>query len=881
MTKAMLTGLLGAWLLVVAVLPARAAEPRAPQPYVVLVGISEFADKQIQSRPHAEDDIKALYDLFTDKKYLGADADHVRLLLGKEDAERKSQPATKDNILKALEWLKEAKQDDTVIFAYMGQGCSLGDNGDRRCYFGSDSTLKDRSKDGVASSHVAEIFDKIKSQKLCALIDVNFKGFTSKDPIPEATLGSPPYKEFLGDDGSDEHNPLPGRVVFLATNGLLTSLDLEKHGVFTQALLDGLTKGAADKDGYEPDGVVTIDELNDYLEKEMPELLKKYGTTKEEKNQAHWVLPLPQRMTERATPHFVLVRNPEVAGKVQEALTKLDKLAADKKISTEFAEEGHTLLAQMPRLESQRELRKAYQKLVAEAITPEAFTTTRKAILDSTKLDRATAKKFATKVLEASQTLHDQYVKKVEQPELVAWAIRGLYRKLEEKIPADVTERLTKIKELNDDDLIALLTDVRQRLGKREDLDKHKDVDISLEKMTSHLDPHTTYYDPEVARKMGEQIGGEFKGVGIQIRKDPVSDMLMVVTPIKNSPAHKAGIYAGDLITTVTRNTDENNKELATPEVFSTKGMAIDQAVKKIKGKEGTKVKLTIQREGASVPLDFELVRSRVAVESVLGIKRKHDGEWDFYVDPENKIGYIRLTEFQRNSFKDMKEVMDKLTKAGLKGFILDLRFNPGGLLDVARDISDLFIDDGLIVTIRPRVGREHPMFGKSEGSLLNFPMVCMVNGQSASGSEIVSACLQDHKRALIVGERSYGKGSVQNIQPFDPGNTDPDEDKGELKFTTATFWRPSNKNLNKSSTSGKEEDEWGVRPDKGYLVELSRKERDDLYEHQRNAETIPRPDKPPVEEKTEFKDVQLDKALEYLRGQIKMAAATSTKKAG
>jgi C-terminal peptidase prc len=484
-------------------------------------------------------------------------------------------------------------------------------------------------------------------------------------------------------------------------------------------------------------------------------------------------------------------------------------------------------------------------------------------------------------VLEASQMLHDHYVKKVEQHELVAWAIRGLYRKLEEKVPTDISERLTKIKELSDEDLSALLTDVRQRLGKREDLDKHKDVDISLEKMTSHLDPYTTYAEPELARKLQDQISGEFKGVGIQIRKDTVNDMLQVVTPIKNSPAHKAGIYAGDVITTVTRTTDDEGKDLIMPEVFSTKAMPIDMAVKKIKGKEGTKVKLTIQREGASVPLDFELVRTRVSVESVLGIKRKHDGDWDFYVDPENKIGYIRLTEFQRNSFKDMREAMEKMNKAGLKGFILDLRFNPGGLLDVAKDISDLFIDDGLIVTIRPRVGREYPMYGRHDGSLLDFPMVCLVNGQSASGSEIVSACLQDHKRSLIVGERSYGKGSVQNIQSFDPGNTEADEEKGELKFTTATFWRPSNKNLNKSSTSGKDEDEWGVRPDKGWLVELSRKERDDLFEHQRNAETIPRPDKPLPEEKTDFKDVQLEKALEYLRGQIKMAAATPTKKAG
>ena len=187
-----------------------------------------------------------------------------------------------------------------------------------------------------------------------------------------------------------------------------------------------------------------------------------------------------------------------------------------------------------------------------------------------------------------------------------------------------------------------------------------------------------------------------------------------------------------------------------------------------------------------------------------------------------------------------------------IRGFILDLRFNPGGLLDSAVKITDLFIGDGLIVSIRPRVGREAKFNGQMEGSMLDFPMVCLVNGFSASGSEIVSAALQDHNRAYIIGERSYGKGSVQNIQPFDGG---------EIKLTTASFWRPSGKNLNKSSTSGKEEEDWGVIPDK--VVKLSPRER--------RGKTA----------KSEFKDKQLDKALEYLRGQIKVGGKTTTKKVG
>jgi carboxyl-terminal processing protease len=285
-------------------------------------------------------------------------------------------------------------------------------------------------------------------------------------------------------------------------------------------------------------------------------------------------------------------------------------------------------------------------------------------------------------------------------------------------------------------------------------------------------------------------------------------------------------------------------------------------------------VKLTCSREGYTEPLEFELTRSRIEVETVLGIKRNNDDSWDYYVDPDNKIGYIRLTTFARNSYRDMLKAVRELAdnkKNGLKGLVLDLRFNPGGLLDVACDISDLFIDDGLIVTIKPRIGRQTPFLGKHAGSYLDFPMVCLVNGQSASGSEIVSACLQDHKRAVIMGERSYGKGSVQNIQDFEGG---------QLKLTTASFWRPSGKNLNKSSTGGKDEDEWGVMPDKGFLLKLSAKERDDLFEHQHNLEIIDHrsKDKDP---KPEFKDTQLEKAVDYLRGQIKTASRSPEKKAG
>jgi len=197
-------------------------------------------------------------------------------------------------------------------------------------------------------------------------------------------------------------------------------------------------------------------------------------------------------------------------------------------------------------------------------------------------------------------------------------------------------------------------------------------------------------------------------------------------------------------------------------------------------------------------------------------------------------------------------------------------------LLDSAVRISDMFIDDGVIVTIKPRTGPETSYIGKSDGSYLTFPMVCLVNGYSASGSEIVAACLQDHGRAIIMGSRSYGKGSVQTILPFETG--------GQLKLTTATFWRPNGQNLNKASTQGRPEDVWGVSPDRGFNLELPIKELNDLMDHQRDREIIQRPDRRAENGKNghTFVDRQLDMALQYLRGQIRTASQNGgNKKAG
>ncbi len=358
-------------------------------------------------------------------------------------------------------------------------------------------------------------------------------------------------------------------------------------------------------------------------------------------------------------------------------------------------------------------------------------------------------------------------------------------------------------------------------------------------------------------------------GIGARLGKDVHSGQLLIVTPIYGGPAHKAGLYAGDLITAITRTIGDDGKRLPNPEKIYTRGLPLQQAKRLLLGEPDSSITLTVQREGRDKSFDITITRGRrVEEESVLGAVRKKDDRWDYLIDNNNKIGYIRILHFARNTSRDLQSAMADRMKQGIQGLILDLRFNPGGLLTAANDVADLFIDDGLIFSVQRRGGPDRAVRfeGRREGSLLGFPMVCLINGSSASASEIVAAALQDHKRALIIGERSEGKASHQNLLDFEVVDPKTGEVKrGVLKVTTAEFKRPNGEPLNKASTPGRESDKWGVVPDK--VMRLRIQERCLLAEHLRKLEWIERPDRRAT---SSFDDRQLAAALEYLRVRIK-----------
>lgn len=862
------SGLLALAATVLAPLAARAADEAAKPPqgaYVVLVGVSDTADPTIQPRPSADADAKAMYDLFADDKYFEVANDRLVLLTSTPDDKRNGRKATRENIMKAVhEATAKTGKDDLLVLMFFGRGASSGET---TCLFAADTTFKERDKTGVLGTDLETDLKAAKDRRLLFVMDVHFKGFEAgKEAVVEPTLRDILSGAFGGEDKGELPNP-HDRVVMLSTVPTYDPLTKGDQGLFAATMLDAL-KGAADTEGYEPDGLVTVDELVKYLEKEVADQARTLGKTQKEKEAIPYVVG-------EDFSHFAITKNPKVTDTVAKRLGALADLEKAGTVTKEMAEEGRGLLARMPKLKAQQELRKQYQGLTDGSLKADEFAKAVATIKAGMVLAEQDAEQYASKVLAAAGAVEARYVKPTNRGELVEAAVRGMYRRLEEPIPTDLEAQLKDPKEWKKSKMEEVLVAARLNLGRREDLDGNKDADLAITMMLASLnDPYTTYYDKEMIKKAESQLRGRFSGVGIQIRRDLVSDALLVATPIKGSPAYKAGIQAGDLIVGIKRDSDPEGNPLTSeqPTEFTTKGMKTDTALEIILGKPGVPVTLVIDSFGEK--RDVTIKRGLVSVETVLGVKRGANDEWSYWLDEQNKIGYVVLTQFAPDTARELYNVVKELKKDGMRGLILDLRFNPGGVLTGAGAICSMFIDDGKVVTVRPRVGQEDVlrtnMFRRFTGTerFTDFPMAVLVNGQSASASEIVSACLQDYNRAVVVGERTYGKGSVQTVEPFRAT-------EGEIKMTTARYFPPGNRNIDKLSSGGKPEDEWGVKPDAGFELKLARDEARDLAEHFREHEIIPRKDgkgEKKEEKKEEFKDTQLEKATDYILRQLKTA---------
>ena len=311
---------------------------------------------------------------------------------------------------------------------------------------------------------------------------------------------------------------------------------------------------------------------------------------------------------------------------------------------------------------------------------------------------------------------------------------------------------------------LELLTEVLRQIEKNyvEPQDDQKLVQGAIKGMVQSLDPHSSFLSKDEHQDLLSETKGSFSGIGIEITVR--DNVLTVVSPIEGSPANKAGIQAGDKIIKI------DGKVAA--------DMTLPEAVKSIRGEKGTKVTLTVMREGAEKPLEFTVIRDVIPIRSVRST----------VLSP--KIAYVRISNFQSKTTNDLSAELEKLENGRkLEGLILDLRNNPGGLLSQAIDVSDLFLDSGVIVSTK---GRESSQDMKASAHKKKtdrtYPIIVLVNGGSASAAEIVAGALQDNKRALILGTKTFGKGSVQTIIPLSDGSG--------LRLTTAMYYTPSGRSI-------------------------------------------------------------------------------------
>jgi len=317
---------------------------------------------------------------------------------------------------------------------------------------------------------------------------------------------------------------------------------------------------------------------------------------------------------------------------------------------------------------------------------------------------------------------------------------------------------------------IDLFGEVLEQINKEyvDEIDQSKSMDSAINGLLQSLDPYSAYMSPEIFNEMQTETSGEFGGLGIEVSME--SGVVKVISPIDDTPAFKAGIKAGDYIVKI------NNTQV--------QGKSLSEAVDLMRGPVGSGIELTIRRRGEKKALTFNIIREIIQIQSVKADLLK------------NNIGYIRLTSFNENSGKQIEKEIKKFEKnTSIKAYILDLRNNPGGLLSQAIKISDFFLNTGEIVSTKSRKASENRKWFAKKGDLTNGKtLIVLINYGSASASEIVAGALKDHKRAILLGKNSYGKGSVQSIIPL--------KNDGAIRLTVAKYYLPSGKSISEVGVS-------------------------------------------------------------------------------
>ena len=411
---------------------------------------------------------------------------------------------------------------------------------------------------------------------------------------------------------------------------------------------------------------------------------------------------------------------------------------------------------------------------------------------------------------------------------------------------SSITDNLEKADREDYYELLMVFADTIDQIERNyvEKISRRELVEAAIEGALNALDPYSNYIAPDELDRFKVEVENEFGGIGIRV-DGRRRGQLRVISPLVGTPAYRGGILAGDLIRAI------DGKPM--------REMSLDDAIRSMKGRAGTSVTLTIYHPYTNETEDIELTREVVKVATILGDQRQDDDSWQFMYDTDAKIAYVRITAFGRDSNDELRAVLKSLSEDGMRGLIVDLRWNPGGLLKTAIEVSDMFLSSGTIVSTEGRNVRRQVWEATSEKTE-NVPLVVLVNQFSASASEIVAAALQDHDRAIIIGQQTFGKASVQNVVELEEG-------RSALKLTTGSYQRPNGKTIHRFPGAK----EWGVRPNEGFEVKMTERQIGNFILQRRKRDIVPnrQAEKTTDDREEPMDDPQLSRALAHLRSEL------------
>lgn len=774
----------------------------------LLIAVESYTDSQISAPPQASKHARGLAKLLEDSSRFSAIGPRLNVLAGGSNPSSAKSPTAAHIRGAFAEIARQAEPGDRLLLVLIASAITAGDE---VRWLAADANENDLAATTLLSSEIGELIASTGCELTFCIVDASLTLTSWKSANTETSQWRSDilFRELNGTD----------RAYLASSNGKLKDRSEWEtlSATFFQAITSGL-KGAADSDGGEPDGWITEKELVAYV------------TTQ-----------APKSVSDGTELSFWLSQNPEGQKEFEARKSALTKRQQSNELDDREYEHGLRLLERMPSFDDDRKLRNAYISFLNGKTTKDDLATLRRQTVTKRNLPEDQGVEFGRTVAEVMELIRSHHIHPEKANHALAVGLRELADQYGDSNERWVDETISSIDKLDSAQLENALIRFRLRLGYRPEVKKSA-INICLNGMLESLDPYSVYLAPDVFRDMKEQVAGKFTGIGVILQENPTSESLPILLVIPGGPADKAGLHIGDRIIAL------DGQSIA--------DLGVEQASRNLLGPEGSSVKITVERKNAD-PLEFTIARGEVELESVVGYDRKEDGSWNYWVDREHGIGYVRIATFAVDTADRLRKIIAELSKDGLKDLILDLRFNPGGLLTSAINVADVFLDEGSIVRIQDRRGQEREVKAHRFGTIEGIQLVVMVNEGSASGSEIVAAAIQDSSRGRIAGSRTFGKGSAQDIVPLK-------DNQSAVKLTSEAFFRPSGKNLERFRGGRRSADDtWGVNPSPDLEIPLYREESSRLRAEMFRRLFVGRSSgekRPP--------DRQLEKILQVLRSQ-------------